>query len=100
MANGFTRQEVQKAAEEARGRVKKPVRWISNEYLVIGANDKGVTLSDNTMMPWVQAAKVAGKLSVETGRKEGLLDKMRRIYLQVSDARPHVAAVGKAVAGV
>jgi hypothetical protein len=98
VANGFTRQEVQKAAEEARDRAKRP--WVANEYLVVGADERGVTLSDNTMMPWVQAANVVGKLSVETGRKEGLLDRMRRIYVQANGGRQYIAAVGKAIAGL
>jgi hypothetical protein len=70
------------------------------EYLVIGANDKGLILADRMTMSWVQAAQVAGKLSVEAGRKEGLLDRMRRMYAQANGARPHIATVGKAIAAL
>lgn len=106
MANGFTRQEVQKAAEEARDRAspqrgpKGKPKWVANEYLVVGADERGVMLSDNTTMPWVQAAKVVGKLSVEARRKEGLLDVMRRVYVRANGARAHIATVGKAIAGL
>jgi hypothetical protein len=99
VTSGFTRQEVQKAAEEARDRIKK-LKWVPNPYLVIGANEKGVMLSDNTTMPWVQAAKVASKLSVEAGRKEGLLDRMRRMYAQAIEEQPYISTVGKAIAGL
>ncbi len=99
MANGFTRQEVQRAAEEARDRSRKP-KWVPNPYLVISANEKGVLLADERVMPWVQAAKMAGKLSIEAGRKEGLLDRMRYVYVQANGARRHIATVGKAIAGL
>jgi hypothetical protein len=68
----------------------------AGEYLIVGASDKGVILVDQTTTPWVQAAKLIGKLKVEASRKENLLDRMRRIYVGANGARPHIATVGKA----
>lgn len=109
VALGLTKNEVIKAAERARDEAKqleKPA-WVPNpqggpvgEYLVVGASDKGVILADQTTMPWVQAAKVAGKLKSKKTRKEGLLDMMRRIYVQNNGARSHIATVGKAIAAL
>jgi hypothetical protein len=70
------------------------------EYLVINANQKGVILADKTTMPWVQAAKVTRKLMVEAGRKKGLLDTMRGVYVQTNGARPHIAKVGEVIAAL
>ena len=101
----LTKAEVVKVAEKARDEAKGP-RWLPNpqwrpsEYLVIGANHKGVILADRTVMPWVQAAKVAGKLRVEKARKDGLLEVMRRVYVQVRGCRPQIATVGKAIAAL
>ncbi len=99
VANGFTRQEGQKAAEEARDRAKKP-KWVPNEYLVMNANDKGLTLADKTFLRWNQAAKQVGRLTIQPGRKEGLLTRIRRVFVRANGERLHIAAVGKAIAGL
>jgi hypothetical protein len=104
---GLTKNEMLKAAEKARGGAKQPKKpaWVPNpqggpagEYLVVGASDRGVILADQTTMPWVQAAKLTGRLRVEASRRESLLDKMRRIYVQANGDRPQIAMVGKALA--
>jgi hypothetical protein len=77
-----------------------PNSTVERTYQVVSANDKGVVLSDQTVLPWVQAAKLAGKLKSKTTRKEGLLDTMRRIYVQNNGARAHIATVGKAIAAL
>jgi hypothetical protein len=103
VAMGFTKAEVVAAADKAREEARK---WVPNQrgsesqYLVIDANQKGVVLADQTMLPWVQAAKVTGKLMVKSGEKDGLLDRMRGIYGQTNGARPHLAKVGKAIAAL
>jgi hypothetical protein len=51
-------------------------------------------------MPWVQAAKVIRKLSVEMEHKEGLLDMKHYIYMWASKAGAHIANVGKAIVGL
>ncbi len=111
VAMGFTKAEVVAAAEKARNEAKRH-KWVPNpqreEYLVVDANQKGVVLADNTMLPWVQAAKLTGRLNVVSGRKERLLDTMRSIYVRANTCpttgagggRPHVAQVGKAIAGL
>jgi hypothetical protein len=99
VANGFTRQEVQKAAEEARDRARKP-KWVPNPFLVVSANDQGVVLTDNTFLRWNQAAKQVGQLTIQPGRKERLLDVMRRVYVRANGERPHIATVGKAIAAL
>ncbi len=104
VAIGFTKAEVIAAAGKARDEAKKPKptspRWIENEYTIINVSDRGLILADQTTMPWVQAAKVAGKLRVEAGRKESLLEMMRLIYVRTSGARPQIARVGKAIAAL
>lgn len=111
VAMGFTKAEVIAAADKARDDAKRP-KWVPNPqrkgYLVVDANQNGVILADKTMLPWVQAAKVAGKLNVESSRKERLLDRMRRVYMGANTCpttgadggRSHIAQVGKAIAAL
>ncbi len=84
--------------KEARDRARKS-KWVPNEYLVMNANDKGLILADNTFLRWNQAAEHVGRLPVQPGRKEQLLDVMRRVYVRANGKRPHIATVGKAIAG-
>ncbi len=112
VANGFTRNEVIAAAKEARDRARKP-KWVSNPYstgklIVVSADQWGLVISDNTFLRWKQAAEQVGQLTVQPGCKERLLDVVRRVYVRANTCptagaggdRPHIAAVGKAVAGV
>lgn len=57
------------------------------------------------MMYWGQAVKMAGKLVGEASRKEGLLDRMRGIYVQANTSpntgaggnRPQIAIASKTI---
>jgi hypothetical protein len=106
VADGFTREEVQAAAIAARKQAKRSGgQWVPNStmehtYQVVSANDKGVIFADKTTMPWIQTAKLTGRLRIEAGRKDTLLDKMRRIYVGANGTRPQIATVGKAIAAL
>jgi hypothetical protein len=105
VADGFTREEVQAAAIAARKQAKRPTRqWVPNStmdhtYRVVGANERGLIFADKTMMPWTEAGKVAGRLSVEGGRKDKLLARMRQLWVSANGNRPHIERVGKVLAG-
>jgi hypothetical protein len=87
VAMGLSKSEVIKVAEKACDEAKhsnKPV-WVPNpqggpagEYLAAGASGKEVILADRTTLPWLQAAKLTGKLG-RTNHKENLLERMRRV---------------------
>jgi hypothetical protein len=98
VAMGYTKSEVVAAAEKARNGTRKP-KWVPNEYLAIGATEKGLVLADKSVLPWKSASRSVGRIKVGSGRKEGLLDSMRRVYVRVNGERPYIARVGKAIAG-
>jgi hypothetical protein len=106
VADGFTREEVQAAAKEERQKVQRPAsQWVRNPvmehtYQVVGANERGLIFTDKTMMPWTEAAKVAGRLSVEGDRKDKLLTRMRQLWVSANRNRPHIERVGKMFAGL
>jgi len=72
------------------------------------ADQRGLVMSNNTFLRWNQAAEQVGRLTVQPECKEGPLDVMRRVYVRANTCptagaggeRPHIAAVGKAVAGL
>jgi hypothetical protein len=97
VANGFTRNEVIAAAEEARDRARKP-RWVPNEYLAVGATDNGLILADKSVLSWKSASRSVERIKVGSDRKEGLLAQMRRIYIRTNGERQYIAAVGKLIA--
>jgi hypothetical protein len=99
VAMGHTKSEVVAAAEKARDGARKP-EWVPNEYLAIGATEKGLVLSDKSVLSWRSASRSVGRIKVGSGRKEGLLNAMRRLYVRANGERPHIAAVGKAIAGL
>jgi hypothetical protein len=103
VADGFTREEVQAAATAARKQAKKPGgQWVLNSehtYQVAGANERGVVFADQTMMPWTEAAKVAGRLCVEGHCKDKLLARMRQLWVSANGNRPHIERIGKMFAG-
>jgi hypothetical protein len=93
---GLTRPEVLKAPEGARDNTPK---WQAI-LLAVGATEKGLVLSDKSVLSWRLASRSVGCIQVRSGGKEGLLDVMRRVYGQANGERPYVAAVGKAIAGL
>jgi hypothetical protein len=105
VADGFTREEVQAAAIAARKQAKRPGgQWVPNStmehtYQVVGANERGLIFADKTRMPWTEAAKVARRLSVEGGRKDKLLARMRQLWVSGNGNRPHIERIGKMFAG-
>ena len=99
VATGHTKSEVVAAAEKARNGTRNP-KWVPNEYLAIGATEKGLVLSDKSVLPWHSASRSVGRIKVRSGRKQGLLDAMRRVYVGANGERSHIAAVGKAIAGL
>ena len=96
VAMGLTRPEVLKAAEGARDNTPK---WQAN-LLAVGATDKGLVLANKLVLSWQSASRSVGRIKVGSGRKEGLLDAMRRVYVRANGERQHIAAVGKVVAGL
>jgi hypothetical protein len=68
--------------------------------LVVSADVRGLDISDRSFLRWNEAAASVGKLVIPTGRKEGLLAMMRRVYVRANGERPHITAVGKAIAGL
>jgi hypothetical protein len=86
--------EVLAAANNAR----KVYKWVPNT--VVGADQRGLVMSDDTFLRWNQAAAQVSKLTIERGRKEGLLAMMRRLYVRANGERPHIAAVGRVIAGL
>jgi hypothetical protein len=99
VAMGHTKSEVVAAAEKARNGARKP-KWVPNEYLAVGATEKGLVLADKSVLSWRSASRSVGRIKVGSGRKECLLDAMRRVYVRANGERPHIAAVGKAIAGL
>ena len=99
VAMGHTKSEVVTAAEKARNGTRKP-RWVPNEYLAVGAIEKGLVLSDKSVLSWHSASRSVGRIKVRSGRKEGLLDAMRRVYVRANGERSYIVAVGKAIAGL
>jgi hypothetical protein len=99
VAMGHTKSEVTTAAEKARNGTRKP-KWVPNEYFAIGATEKGLVLSDKSVLSWRSASRLVERVKVGSGQKEGLLDAMRRVYKQANGERPHIATVGKAIAGM
>jgi hypothetical protein len=85
--------EVLAAANNAR----KEHKWVPN-LVVVSADQRGLVMSDDTFLRWNQAAEQVGRLTVQPGRQEGLLAKMRRVYARANGDRPHIAAVGKVIA--
>jgi len=98
VAMGHTKSEVVAAAEKARNGTRKP-KWVPNEYLAVGATEKGLVLADKSVLSWRSASRSVGHIEVVLGQKEGLLDVMRRVYVRANGERAHIAAVGKAIAG-
>jgi hypothetical protein len=80
-------------------RERQAHRWQPNRVM-ISATPEGVILADRSFLRWNEAAASVGKLVIPTGRKEGLLDMMRRVYVRANGERQHIAAVGKAIAGL
>ena len=99
VATGHTKSEVVAAAEEARNGTRNP-KWVPNEYLAIGATEKGLVLSDKSVLSWHSASRSVGRIKVRSGRKQGLLDAMRRVYVRANGERSYIVAVGKAIAGL
>jgi hypothetical protein len=97
VAMGHTKSEVVTAAEKARNGARNP-KWVPNEYLAIDATEKGLVLADKSILSWKSASRSVGRIKVGSGRKEALLDTMRRVYVHASGERPHIAAVGNAIA--
>ncbi len=90
--------DVLQAANKAKADARK--RWVANELMVVSADERGVILADNTFLRWNQAAQQVGRITVGSGRKDGLLAMMRRVYVRANGERAHIAAVGKAIAGL
>jgi hypothetical protein len=80
-------------------RQRQAHRWQPNR-VAISADERGLIMSDRSFLRWNEAAASVGKLVIPTGRKEGLLDMMRRVYVRANGERPHIAAVGKVIAGL
>jgi hypothetical protein len=99
VAMGHTKSEVVTAAEKARNGARKP-KWVPNEYLAVGVTEKGLVLADKSVLSWRSASKSVGRIKVGSGRKECLLDAMRRVYVRANGERAHIAAVGKAIAAL
>jgi hypothetical protein len=99
VAMGHTKSEVVAAAEKARNGTRKS-KWVPNDYLAIGANEKGLVLADKSVLSWRSASRSLKHIKVGSSRKEGLLNAMRRLYVRANGERPHIAAVGKAIAGL
>ena len=91
---GLTRPEVLKVAENARDRART---WRPNE-VVVNATLAGLVTSRNTVIRWQKAPAMIGQMTVKD--KEGLLATMRNLYRRANGERPHIAAVGKAIAGL
>jgi hypothetical protein len=67
---------------------------------MISATSEGVILADRSFLRWNEAAASVGKLVIPTGRKDGLFAMMHRAYVRANEERQHIAAVGKAIAGL
>lgn len=87
--------EVLAAANSAR----REYKWVPNQ-VVVSADRRELVMSDDTFLRWNQAARQVGRLTVQPGRQEGLLDALRRVYVRANGERPHIARVGKAIAGL
>jgi len=85
--------DVLQAARQAKARK----RWIANELMVVSADERGVTLADNTFLRWNQAARQVKRITVPRGRKDGLLATMRRVYASANGDRPYIAKVGQVI---
>jgi hypothetical protein len=99
VAMGHTKSEVVAAAEKARNGARKP-NWVPNEYSAIGATEKGLVLSDKSVLSWRSASRSVGRIKVRSNGKEGLLAQMRSIYVRANGERPYIAVVGKAITGL
>ena len=80
-------------------RQRQAHRWQPNR-VAVSADEKGVYLADRSFLRWKEAAASVGKLVIPTERKEGLLDMTRQVYVRANAERPHIATVGKAIAGL
>jgi hypothetical protein len=94
VASGFTRNEVIAAAEEARDQARK-LKWAANEYLVVGADRRGLITSRNIVINWQKAPAMIGQMMIKD--KEGLLATIRDVYRQANGQRPQIAQVGQLV---
>jgi hypothetical protein len=99
VAMGLTLPEAVKAADNARNRARTPYRrgWRPNE-VVVNATLAGLVTSRNVIIRWQKAPAMIGQMTVRD--KEGLLAAMRNVYRRANGERPHIAAVGKAIAGL
>jgi hypothetical protein len=79
-------------------RERQAQRWQPNRVM-ISADEKGVYLADRSFLRWNEAAASVGKLVIPTGRKEGLLDIVRRVYTQANGDRQYIARVGQFIRG-
>jgi len=80
-------------------RERQAHRWQPNR-VVVSADVRGLVMSDRSFLRWKEAAASVGKLVIPAGRKEGLLDMMRRVYVRANGERQHIAVVGKVIAGL
>ena len=80
-------------------RQRQAHRWQPNRVM-ISADEKGVYLADRSFLRRKEAAASVGKLVIPDGRKEGLLAMTRRVYASANGERPHIAMVGRAIAGL
>jgi len=87
------------AERERQAHRRSPAGWQPNRVMV-SADAGGVYMADRSFLRWNEAAASVSKLVIPDGRKDGLLAMMRRVYVRANGERPHIAAVGKAIAGL